>query len=100
MTNKDEILEEIVELDLNKIKSLIPQYSSEKLCEIIVCDRYFNMNQEITVMCMSELAIRRINGDMFQFEQYIDEALAKLPPLNFSMPDLRTTLNSLVKKSK
>lgn len=99
MTNNEK-LPEIVELDLQKVKSLIPQYPKEKLCEMIVCDRYFGFNKEITVMCMEELATRRMKGDDFLFEKYIEESLAKLPPLNFSMPDLRATLTSLVKKGK
>jgi hypothetical protein len=102
MTNneQEDLPIEEVKLDLDKVSSLIPQYSSEKLCEMIVCDRYFGINKEITVMCMQELARRRIVGETFQFEQYIQDSLDKLPPLNFNMPDLRATLTQLVKPVK
>lgn len=103
MTNNDNEQsppEEAFGLDLNKIKSSIPTYTSEKLCAMIVCDRYFGFGQEMTVACMQELATRRIGGDTFHFEKFIEEELAKLPPLNFGVPDLRATLAGLTKKGK
>lgn len=90
--------DEIVSFDLNKIKLLIPKYSSHKLCEMIVCQRYFGFDQEMGVLCMQELAIRRANGDNFNFEEYIDSSLASLPALSFNIPDLRTVLSSWSKK--
>jgi hypothetical protein len=92
--------EKLIGLDLDKLKASIPGYTSEKLCAMIVCDRYFGFGQEMTVACMQELAARRIGGDNFEFEKYIEEALAKLPPLNFGVPDLRATLTSMTKKGK
>jgi len=104
MTNKEaEELpqdEEAARLDLEKIRGNLPAYTSEKLCEMIVCDRYFGMDKQISVMCMQELATRRIAGNQFTFEKYIEEAFGKLPTLNFSVPDLRTTLSQVIKASK
>lgn len=91
---------EQVKLDLDKVRVNIPNYSSEKLCEMIVCDRYFSISPEITVMCMEQLAARRMAGDSFAFEAYIEEAYSRLPPLNFNMPDLRTILSKLTKVDK
>lgn len=87
-----------VNFDLDLIKTKVPTFSSEKLCEMVVCERYLGFNPEIAVMCMEELAIRRIAGDNFIFEDYIDKALNKLPKLNFNMPDLRSVLNNVIKK--
>jgi hypothetical protein len=102
MENKEteeQSLEE-VKLDVDKVKSLIPSYTSEKLCEMVVVDRYFGISKDVTISCMEELAKRRVAGDDFQFEKYIDDSLQKLPVLNFSMPDLRTTLQQMVKANQ
>jgi hypothetical protein len=104
MTNKEtEELssdEEAVQLDIDKVRANLPQYSSEKLCEMVVCDRYFSIDKQISVMCMQELATRRIAGNDFAFEKYIEEAHSKLPPLDFSMPDLRVILSQVIKAGK
>lgn len=104
MTNKEfeEFLDdnepiEDVKLDLDKIRENLPTYSNEKLCEMIVCDRYLGFGQKIDVMCMEELAKRRIAGDVFNFEKYIEQAQSELPVLDFSqVPDIRTILNQAI----
>lgn len=92
--------DEVIKLDVEKIKNTISAYSSEKLCEMIVADRYFGINQEVAVACMEELSARRVSGDDFAFEQFIDDTYSKLPPLNFTIPDLRTTLQQALKVKK
>lgn len=89
---------ESITLDISVVKEKIPQYLSQKLCEMIVCDRYFGFNQEIAIMCMEELGKRRINGDSFEFENYIDESMKDLPPLDFSGFDIRSILNQAINK--
>lgn len=86
------------ELDIGKIKGNIPTFTSKKLCEMIVCDRYFGCYKEINLACMEELSKRRVAGDEFDFESYIDKCLAELPPLDFSIPDLRNVLQGLLPK--
>jgi len=49
---------------------------------------------------MEELASRRAAGDTFAFEKYIEESQDKLPSLNFTIPDLRTTLQQMIKVKK
>jgi len=102
MENKEQEEQPIedVKLDLDKIRALIPKYTSEKLCEMIVVDRYFGISPETTIMCMEELASRRAAGDTFAFEKYIEESQDKLPSLNFTIPDLRTTLQQMIKVKK
>lgn len=89
-----------VQLDLIAIQALLPKYTSDKLCEMIVANRYFGISSEITLMCMQELATRRVAGDTFDFEKYIEESQSKLPPLNFNVPDLRGTLQQMLKVKK
>lgn len=85
---------EDVKLDFDKVQENLPTYSNEKLCEMIVCDRYFGFGKKMDTMCMEELAKRRIAGDPFNFEKYIEEAQKELPVLDFkSMPDIRAIMN-------
>jgi hypothetical protein len=97
--NNTEEIKNVI-LDLEQVKKKIPEFSSAKLCEMIVCDRYFDFEKNIAVICMEELAKRRLDGDDFDFESHIDAAHAELPPLNFDMPDLRTILNQAIKQAK
>ena len=87
---------EDVKLDFDLIKSLLPQYSNEKLCEMIVCDRIFGFEQKISVICMEELAKRRMAGGTFNFESYIDQTQKEFPVLDFTTPDLRAVLSQAI----
>ena len=95
LLNDDTPLED-VKLDIEQIKANLPQYSNEKLCEMIVCDRYFGFGQKIDILCMEELARRRQAGDTFAFEEYIDKSYKELPVLNFANPDLRDVLTQAI----
>jgi hypothetical protein len=86
----------MISLDMNKVKDSIPQQSSQKLCEMIVCDRYFGFGEKLSPICMDELAKRRIAGDTFDFESYITEAHKSLPVLSTSMPDIREVLKAAI----
>lgn len=88
-------------LDVNKVRNHIPTYSSEKLSEMIVVERYIGFHPDISVMCMEELAKRRMEGDPFPFEDYIENAFNSLPSLDFKILDLRNVLiNAISKKPK
>jgi hypothetical protein len=88
-----------ITLDMDKIKENLPSYSNEKLCEMIVCDRYFGFGQKIQTICMEELAKRRIAGDTFDFESYIDKAHKQLPVLDFKK-DIRDVLKQAMGRIK
>lgn len=97
INNIDELLSddspiEETKLDLEQVRSMLPSYTNEKLCEMIVCDRYFGFGQRIDIMCMEELAKRRLAGDTFNFESYIEEQYKELPVLDLKTPDLREVL--------
>lgn len=83
-------------LDIEVVRTNVPTYSSEKLAEMIVCDRYFGCYREIAIICMQELAQRRANGDTFNFESYIDSSLKKLPELNVGGINLRDVLTQSI----
>jgi hypothetical protein len=92
--NSGEPIED-VKFDIDVIRSKIPTHSSKKLCEMIVTARYFGLHSDLDVYCMEELASRRLNGDTFDFESYIDESTKELPVLDFSAGgfDIRQVLS-------
>lgn len=82
-----------ITLNMDKVRESVPNCTSEKLCEMIVCDRYLGFGEKISPICMEELARRRIAGDTFDFESYIDQAYKKLPVINLSQNvDLQNNL--------
>ena len=87
---------EFPELNVNDIVNNISDYDVIKLCDIIICHRYLGFNKEIAVACMEELGRRRINGDQFDFEEYIDREFRNLPKIELVLPDLRTALNQAI----
>ena len=98
--SSDEPIEPIV-LDVALVKSKIPSYDSQKLCEMIVCHRYLGFNEEISIACMEELGKRRAAGDNYDFEEYIESAMKTLPVLNIGTGfDLRDLLNQAIKANK
>lgn len=84
-------------LDIDIIREKIPTFTSEKLCEMIVCVRYLGLNSDITVACMEELSRRRSDGDIFDFESYVATSQQDLPVLDFTNPDFRTLLAQIAK---
>ena|ERR1035437_1299999 len=96
--NLDDFEDDDVEsatFDIETVKYNINTYSSTKLCEMIVCDRYFGCYKEIAIHCMNELATRRANGDIFDFENNIEQAYNELPKLDLSIPDIRDILSKI-----
>lgn len=95
--DNEEIEEGFEFLDPEVLKKNIPTFESQKLCDMIVVDRYLGFNKEAALMCMEELAVRRTNGDAFDFESYIEEAQKEMPVLDFTIPDLRDILAQVSK---
>jgi len=75
-TNIRKVMEE------ENIQENIKHFSDEKLCEIIVSNRY--------LACMDELSARRVAGNVFPYEKRIEELLASLPKINI---DLKSIMN-------
>lgn len=83
--------------NLDFIKENINNFSTKKICNIIVTNRYLGFNKELNVFCMTELANRRKNGDTFLFENYIEEEFNKLPKLKFEVQNIFNIINSVRK---
>jgi hypothetical protein len=81
--------------NLEEVKNKIPTFDSEKLCQIIVCDRYLNFNRELAILAMEELSKRRQQGDIFNFESVIEKSLSELPQINIAPLDIKTVLSKV-----
>ncbi len=62
-------------------ENLAKQMSNEKLCEIIVTNRYLGLLKEQSIISMKELANRRANGNNFNYEDFIESEFKKLPKI-------------------
>lgn len=81
--------------NIDEIKKNIADYSTIKLCEMVISCRYLNLDEEIIILCMTELGSRRSAGDDFKFENFIDEKLKELPEINLSIADFKGLANSI-----
>ena len=87
--------------DLEIIKENIENYSTNKICEIVVSCRYLSLDKEISIICMKELSRRRIkNIDNSNFEDIIEQKLKEMPALDFKIPDLVEILSTIKNISK
>jgi hypothetical protein len=93
--DSDNELDDAEDVSNETIKDNIIHYDSKKLCQIIVSNRYLNMNKDLAILAMQELSKRRQLGDDFNFEEFIEKSLEELPKINFSMPDLRMILSNI-----
>ena len=91
---------EVTPLNVDNIRASLPSYPIEKVCGIIVCNRYLNLHKDLTIFCMQELAKRRAAGDTFKYEDFIENSYKELPVLTFSGPDLRSMLAQSIGKKK
>lgn len=54
--------------------------SSQVLAAWIISYKLIGVNQELAQKCMEELTRRRLTGDTFNFEEYIENKLKELTP--------------------
>jgi hypothetical protein len=87
-------LEEVV-INIDDFKKSISNVTSIKLCDIVITYKYIGFNKDLAILCMEELSNRRQNGDIFDFESYIDTEYSKLPELNFSVTDFSAAIKQI-----
>lgn len=90
---------------MKDLEENIKSFTNEKLCEIVISSRYLNTLQFSAILCMEELANRRVNGDVFNFEEYIENESKQLPDFKFDFKKVinlspNTDFKSLVEKLK
>lgn len=86
-----------IEMNESEVKSRIHEFSTTKLCDLIINYRYLGLFRELYVASMEELSKRRQNGDNFDFEKYIEENLNKLPKITLQVDNLYGALEQLRK---
>ena len=74
-----------------EFKNNIDKFSNNKLCEIVVANRYLGIMRDEAIASMEELAKRRAAGEEFAYEQHIEQLLSSLPKINLD-------LNQIMKK--
>jgi len=94
--NNDDFENFSIDVNVSDIIAKLSKYSMENLCDIVICDRYLGFNHELAVACMEELGQRRLHGDTFAFEEYIEKEFKALPKINSSIPDLQTFLSQAI----
>lgn len=73
------------QVDIEEFRKNAPQMTSNKLCEIIVANRYLKIMGEQAIISMEELALRRVAGDDFLYEKHIEQILETLPKYNLDI---------------
>ncbi len=66
---------------------IIEQASSEALASHVLLYKSLGLNKKIAIVCMLELARRRTLGENFDYENFIDVELKKIPtiqPININ----------------
>jgi hypothetical protein len=69
---------------------------STNLAGYIVTYRLLGLYKELSIKCMEELLNRRMNGDNFNFEEYIEDQLKNSPKPN-NLPNIQNILKGLIK---
>ena len=85
------------ELKPEDFSNNLSKYSSECLCNIIICDRYIGIGKDIAIIAMEELGQRRVNGEQFEFETYIDKTFNDLPKIDLGNVDIKSILKQAIK---
>ena len=67
------------ETSIDRFKLNVGAFTDVKLCEIIVSFRYLGMMKDEALICMIELARRRMLGDEFLYEDYIQRLYDSMP---------------------
>lgn len=63
--------------------------TSKTLASYVVIYKALNIDKELALMSMNELARRRKLGEIFDYESFIDEEIAKMPKMrNINLPEL------------
>jgi hypothetical protein len=76
---------------MEEFKENLPLMPNEQLCEVIVAFRYLGTLKEEAILAMTELAERRTNGDIFEYEKRIEEILQSLPKINIDLNKILKT---------
>lgn len=86
-------------IELTAFQIKIGTVSSFKLCEIIASNRYLGIMKAEAIICMEELARRRLLLDDFLYEECINDIVSKFPKFKLDVSKL-FDVSKLVKQYK
>ena len=69
--------------------------SSKNLAGYVIAYRLLGMHKELSIKCMEELMNRRVAGDEFNFEEYIEVELKDAPKPN-NLSTIQNILKGLI----
>jgi hypothetical protein len=79
----------------------IPTADSKDLAAHIVLYRVLGMDKEFAKLCMAELCARRDVGDNFDYENFIESEILKIPkPAPVNITSILSNIGSGIKKIK
>lgn len=91
----DETDDDYKEMTEEQIKENLITFSAIKLADIVIANRYLGLYKNLAIDAMAELGKRRVGGDSFQYEVYIEDKLKELPKLDFSLPALGSLFDQI-----
>jgi hypothetical protein len=93
--DKDENEVEYPEFSIEEFKKNLHSFKNEKLCTIIASSNALKLNKDTSTLCMQELASRRIKGENFDFEGYIEQLSSTFPKVDLTPPSLLDIIGAL-----
>ena len=66
-------------MEIEEKEKLIPSMSSKALASHVIAYRSLGLFRDFALKCLQELAIRKSNGDEFDYDSFIKEELDKMP---------------------
>lgn len=75
--------------DLDRIKNS----PSESLAAYIVLFKTLGIGEKLALECMKELALRRSQGESFNFEDFIETESAKIPKTSGNLEKITSTFS-------
>ncbi|KKN67662.1 hypothetical protein LCGC14_0459210 [marine sediment metagenome] len=81
--------------DKEMTSRMIGSCTSEMLATYVIIYKTLNMDKEMALLSMKELAIRREQGDDFDYETFIEEEIKKIPKMrNLNLPEMGKSIMS------
>ncbi len=100
INDDDSTIEDAVEVNEEEVIKSFGTYPSERLADLVISYRYLGANKNLSLAAMQELSKRRVSGDNFVYESYIDKNLKELPVITFEIKDISGIMDKLKRMKK
>lgn len=93
----EETEESIEDIEQRQIKE-IGDADSKLLAANVVAYKVLGMKKDLAVACMAELSKRRLGGESFDYEDYIESEVAKIPkPQNIDIVSVTKNIQDQIR---